>query len=219
MHYKIFENVIDKKLIDDIFTFYNNSETYTTNGMHKVEQPWTLEVVRNLEPILSNYFDTSLENIGDNIYKHDFPYFPHVDISKAGYPCFNVLIPIKVENDIEQKFCVFDQYVNDFSAGATWVGKLFNAMKEFEHNKKRRFIFKDSIVQNKTGEDIDEDFYVNYLEYRGRDRNMFKSCSGVALDFTPGNLIMFDSKYIHCTGKMNCKWKVGLSLRFKGSFE
>ena len=48
---------------------------------------------------------------------------------------------------------------------------------------------------------------------------MFKSCSGVALDFTPGNLIMFDSKYIHCTGKMNCKWKVGLSLRFKGSFE
>ena len=63
MHYKIFENVIDKKLIDDIFTFYNNSETYTTNGMHKVEQPWTLEVVRNLEPILSNYFDTSLENI------------------------------------------------------------------------------------------------------------------------------------------------------------
>ena len=105
MHYKIFENVIDKKLINDIFTFYNNSETYTTNGMHKVEQPWTLEVVRNLEPILSNYFDTSLENIGDNIYKHDFPYFPHVDISKAGYPCFNVLIPIKVENDIEQKFC------------------------------------------------------------------------------------------------------------------
>ena len=38
MHYKIFENVIDKKLINDIFTFYNNSETYTTNGMHKVKQ-------------------------------------------------------------------------------------------------------------------------------------------------------------------------------------
>ena len=33
-----------------------------------------------------------------------------------------------------------------------------------------------------------------------------------------GSLIIFDSKHLHCTGKMLCDWKMGLSLRFKGLF-
>ena len=48
---------------------------------------------------------------------------------------------------------------------------------------------------------------------------MFKQCSVNVVDYAPGNLIIFDSKYIHCTGKMKCEWKMGLSLRFKGNFE
>jgi hypothetical protein len=187
--------------------------------MYKIEDPWNLSIVQeNIKPVLSNYFNTNLENIGDNIYKHNDPYFPHCDTS-IDYPCFNVLIPLKVHNDLEQKFCIFDQYINDFSSGATWMGKWYAAASEFEHNKKRRFPFKDSIVENKTDVDIDEEMFTRCLEARGRDRLLFKNLSGIAVDFTPGSLIIFDSKHIHCTGRMDCDWKMGLSLRFKGEFD
>jgi hypothetical protein len=221
MHYKIYEDVFDQTRIDTIVEFYNNrfADTHLTNGMYKIEDPWNLSIVQeNIKPVLSNYFNTNLENIGDNIYKHNDPYFPHCDTS-IDYPCFNVLIPLKVHNDLEQKFCIFDQYINDFSSGATWMGKWYAAASEFEHNKKRRFPFKDSIVENKTDVDIDEEMFTRCLEARGRDRLLFKNLSGIAVDFTPGSLIIFDSKHIHCTGRMDCDWKMGLSLRFKGEFD
>jgi hypothetical protein len=221
MHYKIYEDVFDQTRIDTIVEFYNNrfADTHLTNGMYKIEDPWNLSIVQeNIKPVLSNYFNTNLENIGDNIYKHNDPYFPHCDTS-IDYPCFNVLIPLKVFNDLEQKFCIFDQYINDFSSGATWMGKWYAAASEFEHNKKRRFPFKDSIVENKTDVDIDEEMFTRCLEARGRDRLLFKNLSGIAVDFTPGSLIIFDSKHIHCTGRMDCDWKMGLSLRFKGEFD
>lgn len=220
MHYKIVENAFDQTIIDTIIEYYDNrfAETHLTNGMYKIEDPWNLDIVQeNIKPVLSNYFNTDLENIGDNIYKHNDPYFPHCDTS-VGYPCFNVLIPLKVHNDLEQKFCIFDQYINDFSSGATWMGKWYAAAPEFEHNKKRRFPFKDSIVENKTNLEIDEEMFTSCLEARGRDRLLFKNLSGIAVDFTPGSLIIFDSKHIHCTGRMDCDWKMGLSLRFAGVF-
>lgn len=221
MHYKIYENVFDQTRIDTIVEYYDNrfADTHLTNGMYKIEDPWNLAIVQeNIKPVLSSYFNTDLENIGDNIYKHNDPYFPHCDTS-VDYPCFNVLIPLKVHNDLEQKFCIFDQYINDFTSGATWMGKWYAAASEFEHNKKRRFPFKDSIVENKTDVDIDEEMFTKCLEARGRDRLLFKNLSGIAVDFTPGSLIIFDSKHIHCTGRMDCDWKMGLSLRFKGEFD
>lgn len=220
MHYRIYENVFDTDVIDSIYDYYSmhTSQVHSTNGMHKIEKPWQLDIVQEkIKPVLEKYFDTSLENLGDNIYKHNQPYSPHVDTS-IGYPCFNVLIPIKVHNDAEQKFCIFDQYVNDFSSGATWVGKWFALAKEFEHNKKRKFIHNDPIVENKTNKPIDNNFFNKYLEHNGRDAELFESLSGVAVDFKPTNLIIFDSKHIHCTGKMLCDWKIGLSLRFAGEF-
>ena len=221
MHYKVYKNVFNSGVINSVTEYYNNrfEETHLTNGMYKIEDPWNIDIVQeNIKPILSKYFNTDLENIGDNIYKHNDPYFPHCDTS-IGYPCFNVLIPLQVYNNLEQKFCIFDQYINDFTSGATWMGKWYAATPDFEHNKKRRYPYKDTIVEKITKNDIDEDFFTKNLEYRGRDRLLFKGLSGVAIDFKPGSLIMFDSKHIHCTGKMICDWKMGLSLRFKGLFE
>ena len=43
---------------------------------------------------------------------------------------------------------------------------------------------------------------------------MFYGCTGHAVDFTPGDIIIFDSKFIHCTGSMLADYKIGLSLRF-----
>ena len=220
MHYKVYKNVFNSGVINSVTEYYNNrfEETHLTNGMYKIEDPWNIDIVQqNIKPILSKYFNTDLENIGDNIYKHNDPYFPHCDTS-IGYPCFNVLIPLQVHNNLEQKFCIFDQYINDFTSGATWMGKWYAATPEFEHNKKRRYPYKDKIVKNITTQDIDEELFT-HLETRGRDRLLFKGLSGVAVDFYPGDLIIFDSKHIHCTGKMECEWKMGLSLRFKGLFE
>lgn len=221
MHYTLVKNAFSQDLLIDIYNYYNNHfhEAHITNSMYKIENPWNLDIVqKKIKPILAKYFDTNLKNLGDNIYKHSDPYFPHCDTSQT-YPCFNVLIPIKVENDLEQKFCIFDQYINDFSSGVTWVGKWFSVMQEFERNKKREFIYNDLIVENSTNTDIDNDFYIQNLEHKARDKSLFKGCSGVALDFKPGNLIIFDSKHIHCTGKMRCNWKMGLSLRFRGNFK
>jgi|TARA_R110002074_G_scaffold106530_4_gene230068 hypothetical protein len=221
MHYRVYKDVFSKDVIKNIKDYFEQQEKkHLTNGMLKIEQPWKLDVVQEyIKPVLSNYFNVNLENIGDNIYKHSSAYFPHVDIANAGYPCFNVLIPILVKDNVDQKFCIFDQYVNDYTSGATWLGKAYNAVKDFEHNKKRRFIFNDSIVENKTNKEIDTALWQEHLEGPARDKNMFKQCSVNVVDYAPGNLIIFDSKYIHCTGKMKCEWKMGLSLRFKGNFE
>lgn len=220
MHYKVYENAFDLEIIKGIFNYYTEYKNiHSTNGIYKIEHPWNIDIIQNtIKPILSQYIDTNLPNIGDNIYKHNYPYYPHVDLSGASYPCINVLIPIKVHNNVEQKFCIFDQHTTDFSTGATWVGNHYDIIKDFEHNKKRKFIHNDDTIKNKTGYDIDENFYINNIDHIDRDREMFKSLSGVAVDFKPGNLIVFDSKYIHCTGKMTCDWKIGLSLRFLGKF-
>jgi hypothetical protein len=45
---------------------------------------------------------------------------------------------------------------------------------------------------------------------------LFFGLTGHALNYKPGNLLIFNSKYIHATGKMLAKHKIGLSLKFKG---
>jgi hypothetical protein len=221
MHYKVYENVFDEETISKLLDFYNEQtrRIHVTNGMYKLEDPWNILVIQKLiKSTLSKYFNTDLENVGDNVYKHGFPYFPHVD-SDQYYPCFNVLIPLQVHNNKEQKFCIFDQYVNDFSQGATWVGHRYDEIPEFESNKKRKYIFDDPIVENKTNDSADAYLFKECFETEYRNADLFKGLSGVAVDFKPGNLILFDSKYIHCTGKMSCDYKIGLSLRFGGIFE
>lgn len=219
MHFKVFENVFDKKVLAEILEYFEtSSDVVLHNGMEKLENPWLLPIIQDkIKPVLSKYFDTTLENLGDNIYKHNHPYFPHVDTSKT-YPCFNVLIPIKVDRDLPQKFCIFDQYVNRFESGYTWVGNLYQFIKDFDYNKKRKFVYNDDIVVNPEVEQLDNDFFENYLQSKTFSKDLFKGLNGVAIDFKPGNLIVFDSKYIHCTGKFHGNWKVGLSLRFKGNF-
>ena len=37
--------------------------------------------------------------------------------------------------------------------------------------------------------------------------------SGTVFNWSPGDVIVFNSKYIHSTGKMQCLKKLGLSIR------
>lgn len=214
MHYRVIENLIDKKFIDEILDFFHNHDHLRVKrmGMDKLESPWDYPVVSQLSDIIKDYVNVD-KCLGDNVFKHNFPYFPHVDIDER-YPIVNFLIPLYVENNFSQHFVIFDQYVTDNSP-RTWTGNL-KFKNDFENNKATTFIYKDQKVANLTNYEIDEEFYVRYLEQEYRDRELFRGCSGIALEYKPGNVIMFDSKYIHCTGKMIAEYKIGLSLRFQG---
>lgn len=221
MHYKIIEDCITQDTIKQIVNyFFNNSHMHRhTNGMIKIDSPWNLEPIKDLlKPLLSEVISIALDSIGDNIYKHNHPYFPHVDLH-GSYPCFNVLIPLKLSNETDQRFVIFDQYVNDTTQGRTWLGDFtLPNSSEFESNKSRKFFIGDPIVEGLGTKHIDHDFYKRYLEHPLRSKNLFRGLTGVAIPYKPGNMIIFDSKHIHCTGKMTCEYKMGLSLRFKGNF-
>ena len=213
MHYRVLEDVIDQKIIDGILHVYENNKErrVVENYMDKLNFPWKYKEVREIENYIKDYVDVSTY-IGDNIYKHQYPYFPHVDLS-VEYPCVNVLIPLYTQE--KQQFVIFDQYVND-GTPKTYLGD-FKLDKEFKVNKTSTYMYKDPAVQNLTGSAIDEDFYNKYLEYDLVNKELFFGMSGHALDFKPGNVILFDSKYIHCTGKMSGNYKIGCSLRFTGN--
>ena len=217
MHYRILENIIDSKKINEILNFFHSNTHLHENKMYmeKINRPWTYSVVNSLAETIKDYVDTTA-NIGDNIYKHSYPYYPHLDIDN-NYPSVNFLIPLYVEGNKKQHFVIFDQYVEN-TKSKTWLGNL-ELEGEFVKNSKDTFIHSDPDVKNSTNLPIDEKFYTDYLEQPGRDRDLFFGCSGNAVEFKPGNAIMFDSKFIHCTGKMIADYKIGLSLRFKGKIK
>jgi hypothetical protein len=215
MHYAVYNNIINQTTIDEILELYHNSKDIreTTMSMDKLNKPWTFDAIRQLEPILKQYIDTS-SNIGDNVYMHSYPYFPHVDISDD-YPCVNVVIPLYIHENKEQKFIVFDQYVTT-NAPRTWLGD-FSVKNDFNKNKKSTFVYKETDIAGLTNNPIDQKFYDRYLDISHFTPNLFFGMSGTALEYKPGNLIIFDSKHVHCTGKMETDYKIGITLRFKGS--
>ena len=215
MHYRVIEQAFTQTELDQFVEYWENNtdSIYVTRGMNKLQDPWDRTIVKEIvKPVLSKHFDTSLENLGDNIYRHDAPYYPHVDISKNIYPCFNVLIPIAQETPVEQHFIIYDQWVKEY-VGATWLGEWYEQLEDFDNNKKRAYPFNDSIVEGIKGDQV-----LDHLTIQGKERALFKGLTGVALDFKPGNIIVFDSKHIHATGTMTGGWKMGLTLRFAGDY-
>tara|TARA_B110000503_G_scaffold58423_1_gene93435 strand:- start:2936 stop:3598 length:663 start_codon:yes stop_codon:yes gene_type:complete len=209
---KNYKNVVSSEILDTLIQFFEtNTHLYKdTMGMLKISNPWQ-HVQEILDPLLSQYFDTS-SNLGDNFYKHSFPYFPHID-SFGNKNSYNVLIPLKLSHPVNQKFIIFDQYCTDYS-GATWLGNIWKPEGNFEANKKREFPYKDIDVVGCTDSPVDPDLYKD-LHYDYRNEEMFFGLTGTAYDYTPGNILLFPSNSIHCTGKMDCDWKMGLSLRFE----
>ena len=189
-----------------------------TMGMEKLDDPWHVPGVSELlRPILDQYIDT-YTNVGDTYFKHYLPYFPHADNNNA-FDTINVLIPLQLSSPSEeQHFVVFDQ-VNTQQSGATWLGS-YDRPGNFQHNKKRTFPGSDSTVAGCVSEDISQDMYDTHLKTSSRPRKLFK---GLSIDrvyrWVPGDVVFFNSNQLHCSAKMSVKWKLGLSLRFKGSLE
>tara|TARA_B100000683_G_scaffold147346_1_gene142822 strand:+ start:484 stop:1134 length:651 start_codon:yes stop_codon:yes gene_type:complete len=215
MQYKVLKNVLSQEQIESILDFYNEYRhliEQQENGWEKLNSPWSFDTIKSLDSVISQHIDTS-NNLGDNIYKHTFPYFPHVD-THGGYPCVNVLVPLYV--DKPQKFIIFDQYVKEYTP-RTYMGDI-KLDKDFKTNTSTTFISEDTDVVGLTNKPIDQKFYNDNLKHEYRTEKMFYGCTGHAVDFTPGDIIIFDSKFIHCTGSMLADYKIGLSLRFSGEY-
>ena len=216
----IIENIIGKDVLVKLVDYFESREDQHQHimGMEKLNDPWSMpEVSELLRPILDQYIDIST-NVGDTYFKHPRPYFPHAD-NNSEFDTVNVLIPLQMSHtQYNQYFIVFDQ-INTQSSGATWMGE-YESPGEFDYNKKRTFPGTDPIVSGTTSEEINEELYNIYLRSPNFPRELFYGLSiDQAYRWVPGDMIMFNSNQIHCTGTMHCDWKLGLSLRFKGLLE
>lgn len=208
-------NVISSDELLYLENYFNNRTDYVvTQGMKKIpiigaeHDAKFLELIHN---IIKNKVGIDKEYVllGDNFYQHTTSYYPHND-SKQKNSWLNIVVPINLDRIRgQQKFIVFDQ---EYRASATWMGNYLMA-GNFENNKKMsRRICDTENVGNLTGVDISDELYAHISQGKLPKKELF-GVSGHIFDWIPGDIIVFDSKYIHVTGDMQCSRKLGLSIR------
>lgn len=196
--------VIDPNDVNRLVNFYwDNIENLTHSGsMNKisVNEYWS----KGLGDILSSYISDI--PVGDNFYRHNYPYLPHADY-REGTETFNYVIPL--ETNSEQKFIVFDQTIK--CDGRTWVGDL-----EFDHSVLepnsaiKESFYESGLINGLTDQDIDDELY-SHLPFFEKD--YYFGMTGNVYEWVPGKVIKFDSRKIHATGSMTDDFKLGLTLR------
>ncbi len=211
MH-KILENCVDKNLQEYLIDVFNREIHYNTRSMEKASLPLSdNQFVDCISNIIENIVGANNYTIvGDNFYRHSISYFPHCDaIEDSAW--MNIVIPLRLENTIsQQKFIVFDQTWQ--GRNATWVGTL-QLDGDFYSNKKISARPCDSeLLEHKTNDELPLDIW-QHIDNKYFNRDYFYSMSGAAYNWTPGNIIVFDSQHVHATGKMQCQFKTGLSIR------
>jgi hypothetical protein len=209
------KNVITKSELDFLISYYLSRSDYVfTNGMKKypvITDPLNTEFIEFITNIISNKLKfTDYEIIGDNYYEHSHSYFPHCDALQSN-SWVNIVIPLELYNQKNvQKFLVFDQQY--LLGTGTWMGS-YNLAGNFLSNKKIQTIITETDgVVNSTAQDISDDYYDNF-DQRFLSREYLFGISGSVYEWIPGDVIVFDSKFIHSTAKMNCDKKLGLSVR------
>lgn len=221
LRHKAFENAIPLEVCTHIKEFFDSRSDLhfhrpNNPNVIKINHPWK-HLQTLLDPILSQYFKTN-KGQGGNIYKHSNVYATHVD-SGEPYQLINALIPIYLpEPDVKQHFVVFDQWIEN------GIGRTWNANHVVKHNLDYNTItssipYNDIAVYDKIDADIDREFYNSYLDSSDYHYEHFKGLTGTAYEFRPGNLILFNSNNLHCTGKLTTPWKLGLHINFEGSLE
>ena len=224
MRHTCFENSIPLDVCKYIKKFFDDNpdlQIHKSNNpdVVKINKPWK-HLHEVLDPILSKYFKTN-KGQGGNIYKHKNLYSLHVD-SDEPWQLMNVNIPIHLEVDNpKQKLIIFDQYTEN-GFGQTWYGKRKDIKKNgnFDFNKKVPLTpYEDDKVYDCIDQPIDTKFYSDYLDFANHTPELFYGLTGTAYDFTPGNMIVFNSNNIHSTGKLIGPWKMGLLIQFEGTLE
>jgi hypothetical protein len=212
MH-KIITSVLPAEEINYLLELFDREPHFTTRSMEKAFLPlsdsvfvdFVTDIIKNKIGIVQPY-----KIVGDNFYKHSHSYFPHCDaIEDSAW--LNIVVPLKLENSKQQqKFIVFDQTWS--GKNATWMGS-YNFNGDFASNKKILDRPCDGIYfNNSTGQQIPWELW-QYVDQTYFTRDYFFGMSGTAYDWSPGNIIVFDSRHIHATGSMQASVKTGLSIR------
>lgn len=192
------------ELID---TFYS-TEGYVTATTEKRSEIFEFESVKNIVNFLGMEIDAL---VGDNFYKHEWPYFAHTDApfeQSRKYQQF--VIPLEKQFEDDVYFIVFDQ--KSKIGPTSWLGHS-NLDIQFEYNQIVHGNFSKHDIEGYIEDAITLEFANKYLPFPW---DWYQGLSGKAYKWEPGTIIKFPSNYIHCTGKMPEKsFKLGLSLKFK----
>lgn len=210
------QNVVNRDELEYLENYFNTRDDYDiTNGMKKYPINYVShdqkfldlvkDIIENKVGITGPY-----ELLGDNFYQHTSSYYPHCDARQKN-SWLNIVVPIKLFGLRQtQKFIVFDQQY--LLGNSTWMG-IKSVPNDFKSNTSIKVRMCDSEgVINTTNQDINDELYKDIAPLHFPKEQLF-GMSGKSFDWIPGNIIVFDSKYIHATGKMNCQQKLGLSIR------
>lgn len=199
---------IPAEIVENLRQDFYRLKTYTKNEMEKVSSIKDLDSVREAVKFLNLNID---QLVGDNYYRHDRAYFPHVDapaVDSSKY--LHVVVPLEKTYTDPQYFVIFDQFSN--IGPATWTG-LLDVDINFDLNKQVKGYIKEEDVINYSHEEISDEFHSKYLPY---PKDWYKGLRGNAFLWEPGTAIAFQSNRLHCTGKMpKDKKKLGITLKFK----
>lgn len=199
----------DKDLLLEYFK-NNEDQQINTMGMQKIPLIGSsLKIIELIQNIISNIIGIKkYVLLGDNFFKHSISYFPHCDANEPN-AWLNILIPLEISS-VGQKFIIFDQTWH--GDATTWIGNL-NTKNDFLNNKKSNQRPIDSpLLQNGTDKEIDDLIYEK-IDNRFLSKDYLFGLSGQVVDWIPGNIIIFNSKKIHMTGKMVAPYKIGLTVR------
>jgi hypothetical protein len=197
-------DAIPAELIESLINYYDSIGEYDTNTMNKAHPGSALDMVR---AILETHIGKKLDYVQGNFYKHSKPYLPHTDYKTYQDGNINVVIPLSFTNTVPH-LIIFDQIWNLDSV--TWC--MNYPVQRFEVNIGVKGSPYEYPVIGLTNSNIDTDLYIKYLRHYAKD-TLF-GLSGKAYSFSPGSIIIFDAKKIHCTSNMQGE-KLGLTLRFK----
>jgi hypothetical protein len=172
--------------------------------MNKCSPGKSLDV---LTTICQETLGLKLEFCSGNFYKHSVPYLPHTDFRVDQNNQLNVVIPLQFVGTTPH-LVVFDQTWNKDSV--TWC--MHKDLIHFEINTGIKGCPAEyTEVQGLTGKDISNKLYAHLRHF---PKDMLFGLSGNTFPFTPGSIIAFDNKQIHCTS-LFAGQKLGISLRFK----
>jgi len=214
MHYSL-KQILTAEELQYFIDYYDSHEHYITKSMEKLAIPFDdIEFMQKINDLITNKLNVAgdYKIVGDNYYKHNISYFPHCDATNER-AWLNIVIPLaRYQVFGFQKFVVFDQLWQ--GPNITWMGKV-DIDGDFASNKKTNQRPVDSeFLQHSTDLRLPEVLWQQFNS-NSFDRDYFHGLDGFAYNWTPGDIIVFDSQHIHATGAMKSKSKLGLSIRIE----